>query len=97
MNQVYKYTILQRALIVIAMVLLTMQPYAQSTAKKTTAFEVSGIVNDDNSQPLAGVLVSVSGRDLSVKSDSAGAFKLDVLSSELLILKRQDLKQSKSL
>ncbi len=95
MNPIYKYTILQRALIIVAMVFFTTQLYAQTPQKKTTAFEVRGIVNDDLGQALDNVLISISGKTESTLTDSTGAFHLNVLNTDMLILTKEGFKTSK--
>ncbi|MBI9061878.1 MAG: SusC/RagA family TonB-linked outer membrane protein [Marinilabiliaceae bacterium] len=89
MNQVQIYTIVRRAVIMLLILLVMPQLFAQNPQQKTTAYEVTGVVKDHQDNPVKGALLTLQERIESVQSDSAGTFRMNVLSSDILICKNK--------
>ena len=60
----------KKQILLLPLLLLTISVFAQR--------EISGVIKDDTSNPLAGVSVVVKGTNLGTNTDSEGKFRLGV-------------------
>lgn len=67
---------MKKILLILAAILLTTVGFAQN--------KVSGVVMDDNSEPLAGVAVLVKGTQKGVSTDADGRFSIDARKGDIL-------------